>query len=171
MASNWLSIDNNMPTITGKETTWQLIMQLHNFIPILVESLKYQLSNLEASNWNQKAMKNFQKDTTKEVEDAVDSTDKELLALTADLEKLDERLRNLAARVTETETDLAQVMGWKNDLEQLVQGLEEQVGQAQTALDELGQAITIGEDGSITIGAAGVNLKLVGNVTVNGSAV
>lgn len=171
MASNWLSIDNNMPTITGRESTWQMVMQLHNFIPILVESLKYQLSNLEASNWNQKAMKNFQKDTTKEVADAVDSTDKELLAVVADLEKLDERIRNLAARVTENETDLATVQSWKGRMEALVQGLEEQVGQAQIALDELGQAVTIGEDGSITIGGTGVSVKLVGNVTVNGSTV
>ena len=148
-----------------------MVMQLHNFIPILVESLKYQLSNLEASNWNQKAMKNFQKDTTKEVADAVDSTDKELLAVVADLEKLDERIRNLAARVTENETDLATVQSWKGSMEALVQGLEEQVGQAQIALDELGQAVTIGEDGSITIGGTGVSVKLVGNVTVNGSAV
>ena len=119
----------------------------------------------------QKAMKNFQKDTTKEVADAVDSTDKELLAVVADLEKLDERIRNLAARVTENETDLATVQSWKGSMEALVQGLEEQVGQAQIALDELGQAVTIGEDGSITIGGTGVSVKLVGNVTINGSTV
>lgn len=171
MASNWLSIDNNMPTITGKESTWQLIMQLHNFIPILVESLKYQLSNLESSNWNQKAMKSFQKETTKEVENAVDTTDKEVLALTQDLMQLDERIRNLAARVTENETDLAMVEQWKDSVETLVSGLEAQVGQAQISLDEITQAVQIHEDGSITIGAEGVSLTLVGNVTINGKTV
>ena len=50
-------------------------------------------------------------------------TDKELLAVVADLEKLDERIRNLAARVTENETDLATVQSWKGSMEALVQGL------------------------------------------------
>ena len=50
-------------------------------------------------------------------------------------------------------------------------GTEQQCVRLPFTKDELGQAVTIGEDGSITIGGAGVSVKLVGNVTINGSAV
>lgn len=168
MGSNWLSIDNNMPTITGKESTWQMCMQLHNFLPIMIESLKYQLNNLDASNWNAKEKERFQKETTQEVESAVDTTDKEVLKLIQDLKNVDQRIVSLAGRMTDAEMDVAGLDRRCDDLEGENRQLVQQMSACQEWMDEVMQAMAIGNDGTITIGRAGVSVKLVGNVTING---
>ena len=169
MGSNWLSVDNNFPTFTGTESLKEQVRQIHDFMPVLIESLKYQLNNLDSSNWNTKAMQTFQSDTTKEVEDALDNTDMELANLIHDLEELDRRLVSLAGRVTDNEIDISYIQKWKSEVTEQVDTLETALGLMQADADRLEQVIKVDEDGNLTLGAEGKILQLLGTVYLNGS--
>lgn len=147
MPSNWSMVDNNFPTFTGQETAREQVRMLGNYLFALTEQLKYNLANLDTSNWNQKAMQAFQKDTTKDVEEDLQEQGQTLEKINEVLEKMSEALKTL----TETSEALAQ---WKEETEPKVQKL--------TAV------VQAAEDGSATIGTEGKELRLVGTVYVNG---
>lgn len=168
MGSNWLVIDNNFPTFTGQESLKEQVRLLHDFLPIMIESLKYQLNNLDSSNWNAKAMQTFQKDTTKELEDAVDTTDAELAQVIRSLEKLETQLGSLLERQADIETDVALLEKWKTEIQTQADRTEETVEMLETAVDGLERCITPEEDGA-TIGGEGQVIRLVGTVYLNGT--
>lgn len=167
MGSPWLAIDNNFPTFTGSEGLKEQIRLIHDFLPTLIECLKYQLSNLGTNNWNATEMQNFQSDTTKELEDAMDTTDAELAQLILDLEKLNDRVGSIAERLADTETDLSYLEQWKQQLTEQIETMESELDDLSAEQDSVGQLLREDENG-ITLGKKGVTLSLVGTVYING---
>ena len=70
--------------------------------------------------------------------------------------------------MTDAEMDVAGLDRRCDDLEGANRQLVQQMSACQEWMDEVMQAMAIGNDGTITIGRAGVSVKLVGNVTING---
>lgn len=170
MGSNWLSIDNNFPTFTGQESLKDQVRLLHDFLPVLIESLKYQLNNLDSSNWNTKAKEEFQSQTTAELESAMDTTDAEVARVIRTMEELGKDLTAALGQLTA----LGEDMGWleekARELEERTGSLEESRDSMEADLFELGQILQVQEDGSIQIGREGITLRLVGAVYINGAA-
>ena len=170
MGSNWLSIDNNFPTFTGQESLKDQVRLLHDFLPVLIESLKYQLNNLDSSNWNTKAKEEFQSQTTEELESAMDTTDAEVARLIRTVEELEKDLTSALRQLA----SLGEDMGWleekARDLEDRTEDLEESRDAMEADLFELQQILQIQEDGSIQIGREGIILRMVGTVYINDAA-
>lgn len=170
MGSNWKSIDNNFPTFLGNENLREQVRLLHDFLPLLIESLKYQLNNLDSSNWNTKAKEQFQSDTTKELEDAMDTTDTAVAELIREAETIQAQVDRLIRRMNTLEADYdwqEQEMERIRQEQELIQDLtEDNAGQ----LDALAGFLTVNEDGTITIGGEGKTVHLAGTVYLNGSA-
>lgn len=168
MGSNWQSIDNNFPTFLGGEKLTDQVRLLHDFLPVLIEALKYQLNNLDASNWNATAMKSFQEDTTKELEDAVDDTGSEMARLIRELENLNERVARLNALIQDVQLDMGLLERQAENTENRLDTVEQMAETAVSELDTISLVLVKNEDGSYTMGTEGGTLHLVGTVTVNG---
>lgn len=193
MPSQWLTIDDNFPSFTGKENPTEQIRALHNYLYQLREGLQYSLQNLTADNFNTTALKNL----TDEQKDMVSTQLEKVYALTGELsgqvEKLSSRIgtvEKLSGRVSDVESGL-------EDLEKRARELSEQADTAENAiteldervreleeddaleavreeLDGLGQAVRelsqtvrTGND-SVYIGTEGKPLHLTGQVYING---
>lgn len=169
MGSNWQSIDNHFPTFTGNESLKDQVRLLHDFLPVLIESLKYQLNNLDASNWNAKAKETFQSETTRELEDAMDSTDTELAYVIRELEDVSGKLSRVMSRLTDAETDIVLMEQWKHEIQQQTDDLQSDMEECAAELDQIGQILTPNEDGSFTLGGEGKVLHLVGEIYLNGT--
>lgn len=167
MGSNWLSIDNNFPTFTGQESLREQVRLLHDFIPILIEGLKYQLNNLDGTNWNAKAKERFQKETTEELEDAMDTTDAEVARLIRSLEGLTQDMDQILRQIASLGEDVGWLEERTEDLAERTEDLEERQDSMSADLDELQQLVRVLEDGSIQIGTEGVALRLTGTVYIN----
>lgn len=168
MGSNWQSIDNQFPTFTGHESLKDQVRLIHDFLPVMIEGLKYQLNNLDANNWNTKARADFQKDTTADLEQAVDVTDKAVLELIAQTEALLARAEDLERRLAAAETDIAYLDLAQEGLAQQMGTLEGLVDAVCAELDAIGEVL-VPDDTGVTLGAEGLTVKLVGTVTVNGT--
>jgi len=169
MGSNWQSIDNNFPTFLGNENLKDQVKLLHDFLPILIESLKYQLNNLDASNWNTKAKETFQSETTKELEDAMDNTDTELAQVIRELEGVSERLSRLMAEMSGVELDIALLERQQQETRHQMNELQLEADECAAELDLIGQILIPNEDGSYTLGGDGKILRLAGTVYLNGT--
>lgn len=168
MGSNWLSIDNNFPTFTGDESLKDQVRLLHDFLPVLIEGLKYQLNNLDSSNWNTKAMKTFQKDTTQELEEAMDTTDAELARLILELGDIGGKIDGITGRITGAESDISWLEAWRPVIQRQTDDLEKRVEGLSADQDALERSVSIQEDG-VTIGGDGQVIRLVGTVYLNGT--
>lgn len=170
MGSNWQSIDNNFPTFLGDESLKDQVRLLHDFLPILIESLKYQLNNLDASNWNATAKRQFQSDTTKELENAMDTTDAEVAELIRTAEALQNQMAKVLRRLNELEMDV----GWQErTLEEIREDqnvIRQMAENSAGMLDGLSEFLTVNEDGSLTVGGEGKTVHLAGTVYLNGTA-
>lgn len=176
MPSNWSMIDNSFPTFTGRESSREQIIALKNYMFLLVEQMKYNLENLDTSNWNSTKLKQFQKDTTEEVEQEVETVAQDLTNTASDLLTLTQAVADIAARVNaledlsermaQAETDIAFLEKEQQETGQRLADLEEAAENAQADLDELLTIFRRTEDGA-TIGEAGADLHLLGNVYIN----
>lgn len=177
MPSNWSNVDNSFPTFTGRESAREQVIIITNYMYLLVEQLKYNLENLDTTNWNKQKLEKFQNDTTKDVEEEVkkisedlSSAIKDLMVLTqetANLVKRVNELEDLSDRMTEAEKDIGLLEKEQQDIKQSLSDLEEAMGVAQADIDELFSVFQRTENGA-TIGKAGEDLHLVGNVYING---
>ena len=164
MPSNLLMIDNSFPTFTGTEKPNEQIAQLTNYMRLLVEQLQYQLKNLDTTNWNKKAMQNFQADTTLEVEEELGKIAEELGSvrtrltavekLTGRMSMAEEKIRNLETATEETEQRVAE--------------LEKGLDAARDDITALKQVVQVDGTGGAAIGAEGRDVHLVGNIYING---
>lgn len=180
MPSNWSMIDNSFPTFAGDEKAKDQIKTLQNYMYLLVEQLKYNLKNLDTSNWNSTALSKFQKETTKEVEDEVKSvasdlttTASDLLTLTQEVAALVARvnaMEDLSGRMSDAEINIAFLQKGQEETEERLTDLEESVENIQADMDELMAIFQRGEDGAY-IGEDGMDLHLLGNVYINGKLV
>ena len=148
MPSNWSMIDNNFPSFTGDERPRKQIAQLQNYMMLLVEQLKYQLNNLSTINWNDSALKDFQADTTKDVEEELDNVTGDLSQTATDLADVVDRLRKV-------ETALAALEITKDDHETRIGELETRADGLDADLDNLFEVMKPDGTGGAEIGAAG----------------
>lgn len=162
MPSNWSMVDNNFPTFAGDEPVRLQIGKLVNYMMVLTDQLKYNLANLDATNWNKKAMTEFQQNTTQNVEQDVEDLDvtvgeasESLLLIKQAVEDMAETLLELQKTVDDWE---------KKEFPTLKKTLKE----LNTEVQKLKQVIALDGSGGISIGADGNVLNLVGTVYING---
>lgn len=195
MPSNWLTIDSNFPSFTGKETPQQQIQMLHNYLFQLREGLQYSLQNLSASNFNAAALQNLEDAQKNEVTRQLVKVYDLLNQMSGEISSLTGRvsgIENLAGRVTGAEADIDALEEWtgaaEEQMAQLQQrtesldsrvkqmedavtgegGLQEQMGTTQREIGKLSSAVQVASDGSATIGSEEKPLRLVGQVYING---
>jgi hypothetical protein len=59
MPGGLAALDIGFPRFTGRESTEQKLAAVQNYLYMLLETLRYTLSNLDTSNWNKRAMDDF----------------------------------------------------------------------------------------------------------------
>ena len=161
MASNWLSVDSNFPTFTGKESPQEQIAKLVDYMVQLTTQLRYSLQNLGTDNWNAKDLEKFASSATADVV-------KQMKQVSDQLTGIKNTVNNLAARVNEISGVVSRVKDVENtitlieadtedhkerikaleesvayleqvpeDHEERLQGAEENIETAQADIDEL----------------------------------
>lgn len=195
MPSNWWAIDTNFPSFTGEETPKQQIQALHDYLYQFRQSLQYSLQNLSAANFNETALKNMTDAQKNEVAQLLTNVTGELTRISASMGSLANRVGTVEkeiAALKEQDTDLEAIEEWTaaaegqlkeladkdteieekvSDLQETVSGeggLQETVQQQGQELQKISGAVQAAEDGSVTVGAEGKDLHLVGNIYING---
>lgn len=173
MPKSWAMVDSNFPTFTGGEKPAEQIRALVDYMFVLVEELKYQLENLDSSNWNSTALQTFQTDTTADVSEQVAAIAANLSLVTSEVAAISNRLNaveSLSGRMNRVETDVAYMDEAVEQLQQVTDELTEQVTALQEFVDEMQEILTSDPDtGAITLGKENTDLNLIGNVYVNGT--
>lgn len=154
MPNAWAMIDTSFPTFTGKESYREQVSALQDYLYLVVEELKYQLANLNVQNWNKTALQQMQQETVKPTNDEVAQIKEQITNITNRLTGLNASLNQLAERMDKAEVELPKL--WE--------GLELLAGD----VDSLTEIIRPDGSGGATIGAAGKDIRLVGNVYING---
>ena len=78
MGSNWLAVDSNFPSFTGRESPTEQIRALHNYLFCLKEQLQYSLNNLTADNWNTDALDSLTADAKEQLRIGISSMTNQL---------------------------------------------------------------------------------------------
>lgn len=195
MPGQWTSIETNFPTFTGNEKVEDKLAALHNYMHILTQQLKYNLSNLGAENWNTSALRQLTKDTSDEVAAAIAS---ELESIAKRYEQLNANISALTGRMNGAEGEIARLeertdqlegnvksaqedISWLDEAitgegglakrmehaEGAVEDLQVQSDELAQATEELKGAVAVAES-SVTIGGEGKELRLVGRIYING---
>lgn len=191
MPSNWAAVDTNFPTFTGEEPLPKQIMDLHNYMFVLTEQLRYSLANLNASNWNATALQDLQDGATAAIVQQVNQLTIVVNALLGQVGSLQGRIATLSTenaeqgediqllqtgyaelqaacqalsgRVQELETDVAGLLKEQEETAQRLDALE--TGQEELAgrMDEMeaGVRVTVLSDGSTKV-------DLTGAIYING---
>lgn len=154
MPNAWSMIDTSFPTFTGKESYREQVSALQDYLYLVVEELKYQLANLNAQNWNKTALEKIQAETVEPTNEEITQIKGQITTITNRLTALSASLSQLTERMDSAEEDLPKL--WE--------GLELLAGD----VDALTEIIQPDGSGGATIGAAGKDIKLVGNVYING---
>ncbi len=154
MPNAWAMIDTSFPTFTGKESYRDQVQALQDYLYLVVEELKYQLANLNAQNWNKTALQQLQQETVQPTNDEVALIKEQITSISNRLTGLSASLNQLAERMEKAEEELPKV--WE--------GLELLGGD----MDSLMEIIQPDGSGGATIGAAGKDIRLTGNVYING---
>ena len=127
---------------------------------MLAEGLKYQLSNLNAQNFNTTALKDIQIETVADVEAALGD-------MLQEVDSIKNSIGSLRAAVGKLEE-------WQNEVIPKLEALAKAQGEQQDQIDVLNKLKTIvipDDGGGGTIGAEGKDLYLVGNIYINGTLV
>lgn len=160
MPSAWSLIDASFPTFTGEERVRDQVDTMLNYMFMLAEGLKYQLSNLGSQNFNTTALRDIQIETTADVETALEDMLKEL-----------DSVKN---SVTTLRTGLARLEEWQGTANKQLEDFGVTLGAQGNDIADLKKLQSIlkeNDDGSITLGAAGIELHLLGSVYINGTLV
>ena len=83
MPHPWALADANFPSFRGDEHPREQVRLIVDYLMMLSEALRYQLENLDSSNWNQAAMKNFRQETVESAKQAVQEIEKALKNLSS----------------------------------------------------------------------------------------
>lgn len=154
MPSAWSLIESSFPSFSGDERVRDQLAILIDYMYMLSEGLKYQLTNLSSDNFNTKALQDIQIETTADVENA-------LAEVLFNLESLNSSLSALRGKVSYLEE-------WQgNAVKQLID-LSVAQRQQEKRLSDLASLIHQEQDGSIVVGSEGAVIRLVGDVYVNG---
>ena len=161
MPSAWTLIDSSFPTFTGKEKVKEQIPVLLNYMYMLSEGLKYQLKNLNNTNWNSSALENLKVETTADLV-------KQMAAVVEQINSIMSRLNGIAAQIQQAETNISTLEKKQEELEQALAAMDERMVSAEGALMELEDILQPDGEGGLSIGSDGKNVYLVGNIYVNG---
>ena len=172
MPGNYLNIDINFPTFTGRESSKEQVGEMLNYLRQLVDQLRYTLNNLEEKNFNRTGLNNILEDGTADIREQTET-------LAAALQQTNGNVASLSTRVGNLEGLPNRMDRAEGNLTSLQQTMTEH-GQALTdqaaAITGLTQAVqtlfsVISVSGSnVTIGGSGVRVDLNGNVYINGQA-
>lgn len=160
MPSAWSLIDASFPVFTGEERARDQINVMLNYMFMLAEGLKYQLSNLNAQNFNTTALKDIQIETVADVEAALGD-------MLQEVDSIKNSIGSLRAAVGKLEE-------WQKEVIPKLEALAKAQGEQQDQIDVLNKLKTIvipDDGGGGTIGAEGKDLYLVGNIYINGTLV
>ena len=161
MPSNWSMIDNNFPTFTDTQRAADKIESLKNYMYLLVEQLKYQLNNLDSTNWNTKALQAMQSDTTKDVE-------QEISNVAGDLTQTAEALADIVKKITGIQTSLSYLERTLGEHGQKLSELDTAVQAVQADVGNLCAVVQTDGSGGATIGSEEKEIRLVGKIYING---
>ena len=164
MPSAWSLIETNFPAFTGEEKVRDQIGVILNYMFMLSEGLKYQLSNLGSQNFNTTALKNIQIETTADVEAALEDVVKELAGIKNSVSQIRVSVGNLEFWQKEAIEQL-------DALAEALLELTEAVADLQKSYAELQAIVRKNEDGSYTIGVNGAKLDLIGEIYLNGNPI
>lgn len=161
MPSAWTLIDTSFPVFTGKERTRDQIPLILNYMYLLSEGLKYQLSNLNNSNWNSSALDNLKLETTADLV-------KQMTSATEEISGILNRLNSLSASILQLEQDIGTSERWQAEADRTMEDLDDRLADAEGTLMALEEVLQTDGDGGATVGSEGKILNLVGNVYLNG---
>ena len=167
MPSTWLVIDSEMPTFSKNVPMKEQVSQLQNYMVILIEQLRFQLSNLNASNWNNTAMKQFQQDTADTVTEEIENAVMTMEEIARALEDLTGRLGDAEAKLVEAQTDIAWLEKAEEDLQELLELVQAENEELRQRISQLETAVESAED-AVTVGDGVRTVHLVGEVYING---
>lgn len=170
MPHAWALVDSSFPTFRGDEKPAEQVEALVEYMKILTEALQYQLENLDAENWNTAALKSFQVDTTADIAEQIAAQAANLTIVVNEVTRIEGRLNaleSLSGRVNNLETEVGYLEQSMDEQEQRAELMEESIDYLQAEMDELQNIILKDEQGT-TIGKEGEDLRIVGNVYVNG---
>lgn len=164
MPSAWSLIDASFPTFTGDERVRDQMSVVLNYMFMLAEGLKYQLSNLNAQNFNSTALKNIQIETTADVEEA--------------LEQLIEELSTVKNSVSSLRTSVGSLEKWQesasaqlSELDEAQKKFDENQTEFSNQLVAIQAFVGTNEEGIPTIGTKDGTLHLIGKIYINGTLV
>ena len=132
MPGNFLNIDTEFPTLTGDEKTKELIPELMNYLSLLVEQLRYTLNNLDTTNFNSKALSDWEAESEQDIVD-------QIVTLTALLNQTNQRLASLTTRVTAAEGDISNLETRMNAAEGNVTDLQTRMATAESNITNLAE--------------------------------
>ena len=161
MPSAWTLIDSSFPVFTGREKVREQIPVILNYMYMLSEGLKYQLSNLNNSNWNSSALDDLKVETTADL----------VVQMTAATEQIDtilNRLNSLSAQILQNEMDIGSLEKQQEETGKALEELDGRILSAEGSLQALEEVMQTDGAGGASIGAAGKDIYLVGNIYVNG---
>ena len=128
MPGQWTSIETNFPTFTGEEPVEERLSALYNYMYIMTEQLKYNLSNLNSENFNATALQQLTQNASTEAANAV----------AAELEKIAAQYTQINARVEGLSGSMASLQRRVTEIESAQGGIDGRVGLLEAALSEEG---------------------------------
>lgn len=161
MPSAWTLIDTSFPAFTGKEKVKEQIPVILNYMYMLSEGLKYQLNNLNYSNWNSAALDDLKVETTA---DLVEQMKAEAEQITTILN----RLNSVSAQIVQAEMNIGEIEKDQQTFQQALDDLADTLSSVEGAIMALEDVFQTDGSGGATIGKSGKDVHLVGNVYVNG---
>lgn len=164
MPSAWSLIDASFPTFTGNERVRDQMDVVLNYMFMLAEGLKYQLSNLNAQNFNTKALKDIQIETTADVEAVLEEMVEQVNTIQNSVSSLRSSVAGLENWQTVATAHLQSLDGWVLEASRVLETLEENMSKLLAAVQPM-------EDGSTTIGGDGKTVNLIGKIYINGNLI
>ncbi len=191
MPSNWLTVDSNFPSFTGRESPKEQVMKLSDYLFQLTDNLKYTLQNLGKDNWNAVALEQLSEDATKKLAEQIQNTMTQVQRLQNTVDQisgltgrmgdaeenityLQKDMEDHGDRIKSLEENMAFLEEVPQDHESRIEQLEELNGGAAVDIDELQQSVSNisdivkSEENKATFGGEGKEVHLVGTIYING---
>lgn len=184
MPSNLFALDSELPSLSGKESPQEQIRKMFNYLVQQKQSLQYLLRNLTADNFNASALETLTSGAKVELSDQLNMMQTALAQLSIKVDALSARVggaEELAGRLNTLEENDELLAAEIAATQEAISALEASVAALSILMDpengvpaRLEQAeqkldvLTVAEDGTISLGAEGTELRLVGRVIING---
>lgn len=185
MPSIWQAIDTNFPSFSGKETPQQQIQALHDYLYQMRQGLQYSLEHLDGKKVNGTEFKKMTDAQKEEFKNLSQEQKEEVLGVLAEVKTTMSDIASTVNRVSGRIAELEKLVGsvtdlekWTGAAEEMLQDHEERISAAEGTMQNHGEQIDvlnaisgivkIAEDGSVTIGAEGKSIHIVGLISVNG---